>query len=295
MMLVLLLAAVSMQSPPPADFWSYWGDGKAEVSTYKTVTSRYGEPRDGTSILIFVTEDFSRRARVKAESDATPKSDRVPVLKMNRLVKFVTGVYDYSVMTSVFSAVARELDHAPFQPLKISFSAQEWCGHVFQMLLPERKSVDLTVHSYFESEHDQRNTYALPQNFAFEDNLPIWIRELNGEVLKLNDRGEIALFPSAWQTRVLHQEPAFAAATIVKEDGETMTVLGNSTATWRITWHVGDRTETYWTEQAYPHRIVRWLSSDGGSGELKSTTRIAYWQMKRAADAPEREKLGLPR
>lgn len=299
-MISLIVAAAactawSATAPPADDFWSYWGDGKGEVSTYGSITPRYGEPREGHTVLIFVTEDLSRKTRVKAETDAVAAGDRVPVLKMNRLTRFTTGMYDYSLMTSTFSSVGAELGHGPFQPLKISFSAQDWCGHVFQMLLPERKDVELTVHSYFESERDQRRVLPLPAQHAFEDNLPIWIRELGGEVLSVGQRLELAIFPASWVTRSQHREASFEPGWIMKEDGASTAVMGTDTPTWRFLWQVGDRKETYWTERAYPHRLVKWSSSDGSSGELKQSLRVPYWQLHGSADLTYREKLELPR
>jgi len=40
------------------EFKDYWYAGKAEISSYKLEQARYGELRDGTAALIFVTEDF---------------------------------------------------------------------------------------------------------------------------------------------------------------------------------------------------------------------------------------------
>ncbi|MGH7456183.1 MAG: hypothetical protein ACRENG_32815, partial [bacterium] len=105
---VALLAAVC--SPVIAqDFWPWWGDGKGELSSYKVVVSRYGELREGYSVLVFVTEDISRAARIKDDSGTLPPSDRVPALKLNRVVKFATGLYDYSFFTSTFSCVVAVL------------------------------------------------------------------------------------------------------------------------------------------------------------------------------------------
>jgi hypothetical protein len=47
-----------------------------------------------------------------------------PVLKLNAVRKFQTGIYDYSVLTSTFARTA-----AGFPVAKLSFSIQEWCGH----------------------------------------------------------------------------------------------------------------------------------------------------------------------
>ncbi|MDZ7342893.1 MAG: hypothetical protein ONA90_00095 [candidate division KSB1 bacterium] len=289
------LLLVNFSLAAAQDFWSWWGDGKGEVSSYRVVAPRYGELREGYSILVFVTEDISRTTRIKVESNAIPPNDRVPVLKLNRVVKFTTGLYDYSILTSTFSSVESELGRPPFEPLKISFSAQEWCGHVFQMLIPQRDQIELTRHSYFEREGDQQRTIRLPANAAYEDNLPIWIRELNGEKLAAGQKRELQIFPSAWVTRAAHQQAAFQPGWILKEEGEALGSANGKAPTWRWTWQVGSRKETYWVEKNYPHRIMKWHSSDGGKGELIQTLRVPYWQLHNNADLPYREQLGLPK
>jgi len=275
------------------DFWAYWGDGKGEVSSYRVIVPRYGEPREGFSVLVFVTEDISRTTRIKVESNAIPSNDRVPVLKLNRVVKFTTGLYDYSLMTSTFSSVNAELGRTPFEPLKISFSAQEWCGHVVQILIPQREQVELTLHSYFQSEGDQKRNLKLPANAEYEDNLPIWIRELNGDVLATGQKRELQIFPASWSSRTAHQQAEFQAGWIMKEDGETLKSPEGNAATYRWTWQIGNRKETYWIEKNYPRRILKWASSDGNQGELKKSLRVPYWSLHNNADLPYREQLGL--
>ena len=95
----LLLGAAAGEA---ADFYTHWGDGKAELSSYKIAQPRYGELREGYGVMIFVTEDINRRTLIKVES-STPDKDRLYVLKLNNVLKFTTGLYDYSVITSVFS------------------------------------------------------------------------------------------------------------------------------------------------------------------------------------------------
>jgi hypothetical protein len=286
---------LSTQPVTAQDFWSWWGDGKGELSSYKVVVPRYGELREGYSVLVFVTEDISRTTRIKDDSGTLPLSDRAPVLKLNRVVKFITGIYDYSIITSTFSSVDSELGRPAFEPLKISFSAQEWCGHVFQMFIPQRDQVELTAHSYFQSEGDQKRNIKLPPNAAFEDNLPIWIRELQGEVLPVGQRRELQIFPSAWSLRAAHQKAEFQPGWILKEDGEGLDTTNGKSPTWRWTWQVGHRQETYWVEKTYPHRILKWSSSDGSKGELKKTLRLPYWQLHDNNDLTYRDQLGVPR
>lgn len=295
MLMTMLAGLLAMNIAPSVaqDFWSWWGDGKGELSSYKTKTQRYGELREGYAVLVFVTEDISRTTRIKVESDAIPPADRAPVLKLNHVVKFPTGIYDYSLLTSTFSSIESELGRPAFEPLKISFSAQEWCGHVYQMLLPQRDQVELTLHSYFQSEGDQKRSIKLPENAAFEDNFLIWIRELKGEVLAVGQRRSLQILPSAWVTRSGHQRVEFQAGSIIKAEGEAVKLSEGNVPSWRWTWQVGNRTETYWLEKAYPHRILKWQSSDGSAGELNKTLRLPYWQLHGNDDLAYREQLEM--
>jgi len=298
-MMILALVAGLLRAPGQpegnTDFWQHWGDGKGELSSYRVQVSRYGELRTGWTVLIFVTEDISRTTRLKDESGTLAPAERVPVLKLNRVTKFTTGIYDYALMSSTFSSINPERGRPAFEPLKLSFSAQDWCGQVFQLLLPQRDQVELTLHSYFENTGDQMQNLPLPAHAAFEDNLPVWIRELGGEQMPVGERRELQLLPSAWSVRAGHGKIAFQPGGIFKDEGGTVqTALGKLPA-WRWQWQVGERTETYWVEQAYPHRILKWQSSEGSSGELQKSVRLPYWQLHGNADLPYRDQLGLPR
>src|SRR5258708_5205492 len=76
------------------EFWAHWGDGKAELDGYALTQPRYGQKRAGTAVLIFVTEDFSDSLRVKADPGKHPAADVYPVLKLNFVRDFQTGIYD---------------------------------------------------------------------------------------------------------------------------------------------------------------------------------------------------------
>src|SRR5205823_4959911 len=109
-------------------FRKYWQQGKGEITRYKLVQSRYGELHDGDAVLIFVTEPFSRSKQVKLDDWEHAGSDLVEVLKLNFTKKFVTGIYPYSLMLSIFTPV--DASHT----LKTSMTGQEWCGQVFSQL-----------------------------------------------------------------------------------------------------------------------------------------------------------------
>ncbi len=279
---------------PPKDFWSFWGDGKAEISSYRIKVSRYNELRDGYAVLIYVTEDMNRKTRIKVESDRVPQKDRLPVLKLNHIMKFTTGIYDYSVMTSVFSSVESEFGRPPLKPMKISLTSQEWCGHVFMMAIPNSKKLELTVHSYFEREGDQQRELDIPRDAMYEDNLWIWIRELKGEVLPVGEKRQVSMLPSMWHARSKHVSVAFQPAWIAKEKGETIEFEGATRATWKWSWNVAGKTMTVWVEQDYPHRIIRWESSLGESGELIKSVRLPYWMLNQSDKLFYRKELGIP-
>src|SRR3990172_4790915 len=108
---------------------------------------------------------------VKAEGEHHGEDGVYPVLKLNAIRDFQTGIYDYNVMTSAFLRVERG-----WPVVKISFSAQDWCGQVYHQLLPRNGRVEGVFHSYFEGEADGREDLALPAGGVFEDALPIVLR-----------------------------------------------------------------------------------------------------------------------
>ena len=99
-------------------FWDHWGDGRAELGAYDLVIPRYGELRRGVAVTIFVTETFSEEARVKANPGRHQASDEYPVMKLNFVQDFPTGIYDYNLMTSAFLALAPRSGRPPGTPAK---------------------------------------------------------------------------------------------------------------------------------------------------------------------------------
>jgi hypothetical protein len=104
-LLIISVSLVSVAASSAADFYAHWGDGKAELSSYKVVQPRYGELREGYGVMIFVTEDINSKTYIKVESPTADK-DRLYVLKLNNVLKFTTGIYDYSRGKSVRKGTA---------------------------------------------------------------------------------------------------------------------------------------------------------------------------------------------
>lgn len=192
--LFLLIAITSSWSEVPTqktDFRSYWYSGKAELTRYALEQARYGEIHKGDAVLIFVTEPFLTDKQVKHESGEGSKA--VSVLKLNLVKKFFTGIYPYSIMTSIFSPV----DTAKHRTLKVTTSSQEFCGHTFTQLNFRNNQYQTQVRSYFQVEGD-RNFYL--EATLLEDE--IWTRiRLAPETLP---KGEIELIPATQFSQLWH-------------------------------------------------------------------------------------------
>src|SRR5688500_3533552 len=99
---IILFTGCEKKSAEPAvmavyettQFKDYWHAGKAEVSSYHLNQSRYGESRRGKAVLIFVTEDLSKKLQVKLDDPS--RRNKINVLKLNFTKKFITGIYPYS-------------------------------------------------------------------------------------------------------------------------------------------------------------------------------------------------------
>ena len=67
----------------PVDFNGYWYAGEAEITSYTLEQARYGETHKGTSVLVYVTEPFSKSKQVKLDNWRDQSEDNVSVLKLN--------------------------------------------------------------------------------------------------------------------------------------------------------------------------------------------------------------------
>ncbi|HFA50927.1 MAG TPA: hypothetical protein ENJ95_18105 [Bacteroidetes bacterium] len=262
------------------NFADYWFAGEGEINSYDLQQSRYGEMREGEAIMVFVTEDFSKEKQVKLDKPKKAGSDKVPVLKLNYLRRFVTGIYDYSMMQSVFTPI----DQAQFpRSLKATTTSQDWCGHFFLQMNLEGEKYNARSFSYFESEGDQ--DVKLKADFL-EDEL--WTRiRLDPESIK---EGTYEVIPSAFYSRLTHDPPKAKQARIRFEKQETSTSLV-------LEYLHLDRTLTIGFDPVFPHKILSWTEMQDGKlmskGTLKGSVKSAYWKQHGNRDEYLREKLGL--
>jgi hypothetical protein len=282
-------------------FEAHWQDSRAELDGYRYRVTRYGEERRGQAVMVFVTEPWSASRHVKADHPTRNPADTFEALKLNLVRDWQTGIYDYNTMVSVFT---RSRD---FSLDKISFSAMEWCGNVYEELIFEPRRITDRIYSYFEAESGYR-TLPRREGGVQEDQLFILLRGLRGvDFLKPGEKRMIPFLASPFYRRLGHREAGWGIATVerlpVREvvrvpagrfECDVYTVRPRDGRDGRID-----------LERAYPHRIIRWswtppakaqgwMGRDGcDSGELVGSKRLPYWQLNANGNETYLPDLGL--
>jgi hypothetical protein len=298
-------AADSGRSPAyDSGFWEHWGDGRAELAGYDLTTPRYGAERKGTAVAIFVTEPFSDRERVKAEEAG---EGTFQVMKLNLVQDFRTGIYDYNLMTSAFVALepiggeSGEPGLPAGAPVKVSFSSQEWCGHVYQQALFRQSGVRSSLHSYFGGEADAESTLPARPAGVSEDALLLWARGLAYPAVAAGESVTVPLFTGLERSRLVHVEAGWETAELSRGSGTRELIVPAGTFTVEEARAVirgsggpdGERSWTFHVEASPPHRIVAWEGSDGERAELRGSDRLAYWKLNGPGGEEHLEALGL--
>jgi len=280
-----LFVGVSYASP--ASFYQDWSDGQAELSGYQLEQPRYGQMRAGQAILIYVTEPFSRKKRVKVDRYDPTNPDHFIALKLNFVRRFQTGVYDYAVMTSLFADPGQSM-----RTVKQTFSSQEWCGQVYEELLFDAKAVQIDTRSYFEGESER--TILKTIDASTIDSLWITARGLTTGGPKAA-AGVKDMIGSSVIRRLQHLPPRIfssqarwlAAPTRVKTRAGEFEV---KTLVYTRQDQIQCRLDV---ELAKPYRIIGWRCADGERATLTGSTRLAYWTRARLGDESLLKDLGL--
>ncbi len=256
----------------------YWDSGLAEISRYELKQARYGSLHKGEAILLFVTEPFSPVDQVKDDSGSEPNGERV--LKLNAFKRFNTGVYDYSIMSSVFSSVKSKKE---FPSYKVTTSVQDWCGQVFNQWNQREQLWESELRSYFQSEGDKDESFDLVPH---EDG--IWNRiRIDPESLP---QGTLKMIPSSAFLLLKHK--AIQAYTVEAKLSKDSYEL-----------HYPDlkRTLIISFEKEAPYEINSWQESYPDRGDKILTTeakrthhlRSYYWEQNQPSFLKLRKKLGL--
>jgi hypothetical protein len=272
-----------------AAFWKIWGDGQAELSSYDLTYPRYGKPRTGTAVTIFVTEPFSFSSRVKADPGRHPDSDVFPVMKLNLVEDFRTGVYDYNEQTSSFLSL--DATRGAGALTKISFSSQEWCGHSWLQVLMDPGKLRFTGHSYFDGEADRMHDMISPPNGIHEEQLMFWARGMANPVLAPGESVELPYLPSLQSSRHSHKPLTWGKVKLTRE--ATKQRIGQSEVEVYRALPLSSAPHVYFVETAGTRRILRWQGPDGECADLIASERMKYWEMNKPGDESVIERLGL--
>lgn len=270
-------------------FDAYWNSGKAEITTYDVQMARYGDMHPGKTVMVYVTEPFLVEKQVKKENAGNGISTQV--LKLNKIDRFTTGIYDYSLMLSTFSPIDRV--SYPFC-LKSTFSAQDWCGQTFMQLNRRGKGYQAQLRSYFESEGDKSK---ILESVILEDEL--WtLARLDPRTLPI---GDLEILPSSQQLRLRHEpiraESAKASLNLEMNADQTERYV------YTVTYDSG-RSLSMRIQSVFPYQIYSWeekVKSGFGPGAkwlttkatLDKTIKSSYWGENSPADTVKRAGLGL--
>lgn len=285
-LLVLLWSSCTTKQRTDIDFkeWgNYWFQGKAEISSFQLSQHRYGESRDGQAVLIFVTEDFSRKKQVKLDKPEEAGKDKISVIKMNQTRDFITGIYPYHMMLSAFTPTKEAS-----QGIKFTASVQEWCGQTFtQFNYSGKDSYKGKLYSYFEQEGDQ----SLSLSGLMEDDLWNLLR-INPNQIPL---GSAKVIPSLFYQRLSHRDFSTEEAFIsIKDISERRSQL-------EVVYAKGFRELRIDFEKSFPYQIMGWEEVNirgNGQKEVTSAKRMAikttdYWKLNKVEDEYLRQELQL--
>ncbi len=272
-----------------SEFDKYWYAGQAELTRYELEQARYGEIHKGDAVLIFVTEDFDTDKQVKYEGGKKSKAVK-PILKLNFTKKFYTGLYPYSMMTSIFTPINNQ------PTVKVTTTSQEWCGHTFSQLNLKKNEYKGILHSYFQQEGDQ--SFAL-KKVLLEDEIWSKIR-LNPNTLPT---GDIEIIPGTQFLRLRHIDHTVAKAKASLTDFADADLSNQPLQQYQISYTDLNRVLKITFEKSFPHAIVAWeeevLSGFGNAKKLTTratrthTIKSPYWNKHTVADAALRQALGL--
>lgn len=274
----------SAPSPFSGELPDYWYRGEAELSVYDLEQARYGELRRGEAVLIQVTEPFLVGRQVKDEGQSTGTPESTTVLKTNLFRRFTTGIYDYSLMTSVFTPT--DGSNYP-RTLKVTTSSQDWCGQSYTQLNHRGgEAWGMQLRSYFEREGDREET--LSADFL-EDELFNRLR-IGGGV----PDGTYSVIPPTGYLLMTHQNYAAVEAVTATE------ALGDSLMRLTLTYtELPRRLEVHYDREA-PYVIRRWTETYPSRGQeltttasLRSQRTEPYWNLNGTVHEPLRVEMGL--
>lgn len=282
--------AVLSDSREATEIPDIWYQGKAEVSTYELIQNRYNDTHPGKMTTVFVTEDFLTDKQVKNDSGKSANS--TGVLKMNKVRRFTTGIYDYSLFTSVFTDVKKARTY------KATTSSQDWCGHSYMQLNRAKDKYKVKLQSYFEDESVEKTTKAV----VTEDDIPLLIKIDPSRL----PSGDFEVLPSLEYTLLRHidYKPIAATAsmdTVIIEEHDGYDYV-EPVHRYTVEMPSLRRKLTYYYSDEPQRQITMWEDEHPSAfdGKLRTTRAtllhsewLPYWSLNNKKDSQLREQFGL--
>lgn len=268
----------------------YWKQGKAEVNVYELSQNRYNNLHPGTLVSVFVTEDFLTEKQVKNEYYKNSKSTWT--FKNIQIRKFTTGIYDYSLFSSVFTPIARK--NYP-NSLKVTATSQEWCGTIFTQLNFLENEFKYQQRSYFEKEGDIDSKI---EKAVLEDELYTLLR-MNPEFLP---KGDFKIIPALNFMQLKHLKNNSYNANGTLKEYTDLEFTGDNLSEYHIEIPSLKRKLRIVFENKVPYKIIGWLDSFPSAFDKKlRTTKVklkkqiitAYWGQNSLSDSSLRKELDL--
>lgn len=265
-----------------------WYKGNAEISTFDLKQNRYENIHPGEAVLVFVTEPFLTDKQVK--NDSGHSNNSVSILKNNQIRRFTTGIYDYSIFTSVFTNAVN------FTTYKVTNSSQDWCGQSFSQLNKIDNGYRFELRSYFEAEGDRKKNI---RSAILEDELFNIIR-IDESGLPL---GEFEIIMANHVARLLHKPMDPIKATATLSDYENKDMEGEKLKSYRVSMpSISRELEIIYDSETSTNEIVGWKDSSPSVFDNKIRTTVAkrksllwkpYWNLNNTQDTIDRKKLLL--
>jgi hypothetical protein len=263
----------------------FWNNGKADIAGYELSQQRYGEMRNGEVVLVFVKEPFHQGRQIKASKNSG--ENIIPVMKLNQIRRFTTGIYDYQLMTSVFTPPTKD---NRIQSLKLSHSTQEWCGQSYLQLnhLASKNMYKSNTFSYMGEQSDLKDRFQVD---LLEDEIFNLIR-LEPDLLPT---GKFRILPAANHLRLMHiPVRSFDATGTIKEGTNGMLF-------YIVEIPEISRTVKFWFDADGTHIIRGWKEYyPGVDGEMRYTKAslkgrmvTPYWEQNGKRYEELREELNL--
>lgn len=132
----------------------HWEDGLSEMSYYDATCTLYNKQRSFTRVHLFNRQYMDAATWTKATDET---ESPLGAFKFVITEEVPAENYNYRFLTTVF------LERPSLEPLKVSVSSQEWCGHTYKSLMwtrdsqfePSHWSLDICSFSYFGGEGDR--------------------------------------------------------------------------------------------------------------------------------------------